>query len=138
MPKLHSKQPGFTHSACGPLTKHREGMQKVREIGTLKHVYRNELDKGFFAHGAAYSDSKDVVKRTISCKILNDRAYGIVGRFKYDVYQRVLESIVYKFFDTKARLGVSVNEQLQSWKNIMGILKSLKFSFSPLYNVANL
>ena len=24
MPELHSKQPGFTYSACGPFTKHRE------------------------------------------------------------------------------------------------------------------
>ena len=24
MPELHLKQPGFTYSACGPFTKHRE------------------------------------------------------------------------------------------------------------------
>ena len=33
-----------------------------------------ELDKSCFAHDAAYSDSKDLAKRTISDKILNDGA----------------------------------------------------------------
>ena len=28
MPELHSKEPGFTYSECGPFTKHRERIQK--------------------------------------------------------------------------------------------------------------
>ena len=28
-PELHLKQPGFTYSACGPFTKHRERIQKI-------------------------------------------------------------------------------------------------------------
>ena len=36
MPELHSKQPGFTYSACGPFTKHCERIQKFRETGNLK------------------------------------------------------------------------------------------------------
>ena len=67
---MHLKQPGFTYSACGPFTKHRERIQKFREAGNLKDLYKNELDKGCFAHDAAYSDSKDLPKRTISGKIL--------------------------------------------------------------------
>ena len=78
MPELHLKQPGFTYSACGPFTKHRERIQKFRETGNLKHLYRNELDKACFAHDAAYSESKDLAKRTISDKILKDRAQEIV------------------------------------------------------------
>ena len=66
MPELHYKQPGFTHSACGSFTKHRERIKKFRETGSLKNLYRNELDKACFAHGAAYSDGKNLVKRTIS------------------------------------------------------------------------
>ena len=58
MPELHLKQPGFTYSACGPFTKHCERVQKFRETGNLKRLYRNELDKACFAHDAAYSDSK--------------------------------------------------------------------------------
>ena len=30
--------PGFTYSACGPFTKHRERIQKFRETGHLKHL----------------------------------------------------------------------------------------------------
>ena len=35
MPELHLKQPGFTYSARGPFTKHRERIQKVRGTGNL-------------------------------------------------------------------------------------------------------
>ena len=45
MGELHLKQPGFTDSACGPFTKHRERIKKFRETGSLKHLYRNELGK---------------------------------------------------------------------------------------------
>ena len=68
MPELHLKQPGFTYSACELFTKHREKIQKFRETGNLKHLYRNELDKACFAHDAAYSDSKDLAKRTFQIK----------------------------------------------------------------------
>ena len=71
---MHLKQPVFAYSACGPFTKHHERIKKFRETGNLKHLYRNELDKACFAHDAAYSDSKDLAKRTISDKILKDRA----------------------------------------------------------------
>ena len=54
MSELNLKQPGFTNSACGPFTKHRERIQKFRERGNLKHLYRNELDKPRFAHDAGY------------------------------------------------------------------------------------
>ena len=77
MSELHLQQPGFTYSTCGPFTKHRERIQKFIETGNLKHLYGNELDKSCFAHNAAYSDSKDVAKRTISDKTLKDRAYEI-------------------------------------------------------------
>ena len=77
IPQLHLKQPEFTYSACGPFTKHRERIQKFRETGNLKNLYRNELDKTCFTNDAAYSDSKDLDKRTIADEILKDRAYEI-------------------------------------------------------------
>ena len=101
MPELLLKQPGFSDTAWGPFTKHRERIKKFRETGNLKHVYRNKLDKACFANDAAYSDSKDLAKRTISDKILKDRAYEIARNRRYDGYQRGLASIVYKIFDKK-------------------------------------
>ena len=95
MPEVHLKQPGFTYSASGPLTKHRE---IIREISNLKHFYRNELDKACFAHDAAYSESKDLAKGTILDNILKERAYEIARNCGYDGYQRALAGMVYKFF----------------------------------------
>ena len=107
---MHLKQPRFTYSACGPFTKHCERIQKFRETGNLKHLYINELDKACFAHDAAYSDSKDLSKRTISDKILKDIADEIARNPNYEGYQRALAIMVYKFFDEKTGLGISVNK----------------------------
>ena len=84
IPELHLKQPSFTYSVCGLFSKPRERMQKFRETGNLKHLHRNELDKACFAHDAAYSDRKDLAHRTISNKILKDRADDIAKSRKYD------------------------------------------------------
>ena len=76
----------------------------------------NELDKACFTHDAAYSDSKDLTKRTVADKILKDRAFNIAKDQKYDGCQRGLASMVYKFFDKKSEgSGVKLipqNEQL--------------------------
>ena len=42
-------------STCGLLTKHHERTQKFKEIGDLKHIYKNEVDEACFARDAAYS-----------------------------------------------------------------------------------
>ena len=98
MPKLHLRQPGFSYSVCEPFTKHRERIQRFRETGNLNHIYKIKLDKVCFAHDAAYSDCKDLAKRTISDKTLKDRAYGIAINPKYIGYQKGLASMVYRFF----------------------------------------
>ena len=49
----------------------------------------------------AYSDSKDLTKRTVADKILRNRAFNIAKDPKYDGYQRRLAFMVYKFFDSK-------------------------------------
>ena len=97
MPELHLKQPGFTYSACGSFMKHCERIQKLRETGNLKHLYRNKLGKACFTHDEIHSDSKDLVKRTILDKILKGRAYEIARNCGYDGYQRTISCMVYKF-----------------------------------------
>ena len=67
------------------------------------HLYRNRLDKACFAHDAGYSDSKYLVKRTISDKVLKERAVEIARNPKYGGYQRPLACMVYKFFDKKKK-----------------------------------
>ena len=57
---------------------------KFSEGGNLKHLFKNELDKSWFAHDVAYSDSKDLTERTILDKILKDKANEIPGNCGYD------------------------------------------------------
>ena len=99
MPGIHLRQPQFTYSACGPFTKHEQRIQKFKETGDTNYIYKNELDKACFVHDAAYSDSKDLTKRTIADKILKNKAFA--KGTKYDGHQRGLASMVYKFFDSK-------------------------------------
>ena len=102
MPEMHLRQPQFTYSACRPFTKHKQRIQKFKETGDAKYIYKNELDKARFAHDAAYFDSKDLTKRTVADKVLRDKAFNIAKNPKYDGYQRGLASIVYKVFDKKS------------------------------------
>ena len=50
------------------------------------------------AHDAAYSDSNVLANRTISDKILKDRAHDIAIYCNYDGNERALASMIYKFF----------------------------------------
>ena len=101
MPEIHLRQPQFTYSACGPFTRHEERIQKFKETGDTNYLYKNELDKACFVYNAAYSNSKDLTKRTVADKILKNKAFDIAKDPKYDGYQRGLASMVYKFFDSK-------------------------------------
>ena len=103
MPEMHLRQPQFTYSACGPFTKHKQRIHKFKETGDTNYIYKNELDKACFAHDSAYSDSKDLTKRTIADKILKNKAFDIAKDPKYDGYQRGLASMVYKSFDKKSK-----------------------------------
>ena len=101
MPEMHLRQPGFTYSACGPFTKNKERIQKFKETGDTSYIYKSELDKACFQHDMAYGDFKDLPKRTAAEKVLTDKAFKIASDKKYDVYQRGLASMVYRFFDKK-------------------------------------
>ena len=111
MPEMHSKQPGFTYSACGPFTKNKERIQKFKEMGDPSYIYKNELDKACFRHDMAYGDFKDLKKRTFSDKILRDKAFEIAKNLKYDGYQRGLASMLYKLFDKKSEGSGIINNK---------------------------
>ena len=102
MPEMHLRQPGFTYSNCGPFTKIKERIQKLKETGDTNFIYKNELDKACFQHDMADGDFKDLKRRTASDKVLRDKAFNIAKNPKYDGYQRGLASMVYKFFDKKS------------------------------------
>ena len=111
MPEMHLKQPGFTYSACGPFTKNKGRVQKFKETGDSRRIYRNELDKACFHYDMAYGDFKDLARRIAPDKVLRDKVFNIAKNPKHDVYQRGLASMVYKFFD-KNSSGSGVNNKL--------------------------
>ena len=85
VPEMHLKQPGFTYSACGPFTKHKERIKRFEQTGDTRYIYRNELDKACFQHDAAYADNKDLLNRTRADKILRGKAYTIASNSQYEV-----------------------------------------------------
>ena len=86
MPEMHLKQPGFTYSAWEPFTKNKKIIQKFKETGDSRFIYRNELDKVCFQHDMAYGDFKDLAKRTASDKVFKDKAFNIAKNPKYNGY----------------------------------------------------
>ena len=102
MPEIHLGQLGFTYSACGPLRKIKERVQKFKETGDSRYIYQN--DYTYFQHNMAYGVFKDLIRRTVSDKIWNDEAFNIAKNPKYDGYQRGLSSMTYNFFDKKSAL----------------------------------
>ena len=115
MPEMHLKQPQFTHSACGPVTKNKEIIHKFKKTGDIKYIYRNELDKACFQHDMAYGDFQDLAKRTATDKVLRDKAFNIAKDPEYDRYQRGFVSVVYEFFDEKtAGSGIKSMPQMRN------------------------
>ena len=107
MPEMQLKQPGFTKSACGPLTKN------SLQTENTDYIYKNDLDKACFQHDMAYRKYKDLNKRTQLDKVFKNKAFEIASNLKYDRYQRGLASMVFKFFDKKSGgSGIMSNQQL--------------------------
>ena len=57
----------------------------------------------------SYEYFKDLTTRTVSDKILRDKAFNIAKNPKYDLYQRGLALAVYKFSDKKTSGGTVKN-----------------------------
>ena len=93
--------------------------------GRLSHIYKNDLDKAFFQHDVAYNKYKE---RTQSDIVLKNKAFKIATNPKYDGYQRVLASMVWKFFHKSSKKvlesGIKINNQLMNFKN--QLFESLK------------
>ena len=110
MPEMHLQQLGFTYSTCGPFTK-KKRIEKFMQTGNTYFIYKNELDKACFQHDMAYGKSKDLIKRIQLDKVLKDKVFKIASNPNYDGYQRVLASMVYKFFDKKSKGGGIVTNE---------------------------
>ena len=71
------------------------------QTGNTDFIYINELDKACFQHYMVYGNFKDLARRTVSDKVLRDKAFKIAKNPEYDGYQRGLASMVYKLFNKK-------------------------------------
>ena len=99
----------FISSACGPILKEKERIQKFKETGDRSYIYKNELDKACFQHDMACGDFKDLKRRTASDKILRDKTFNIAKNPKYDEHQRGLASMVFISFLIKSMYQVAVS-----------------------------
>ena len=140
MPEAHLKDlKEGTYSACGPFTSHKYRINKFIQTDYItNYIYKNELDKACFAHDVAYSDSKNLNKRTAADKVLRDKAYKIANDPKYYGSQRGLVSMVHKFFDKKtAGSGVKSipqNQQLADELHRLIIKKNKKRRVYSAFN----
>ena len=96
MLEMHSRQSGFSYSACGLYTKNKEKIQKFKEVGdqinlsgwTRQHLFSTWFDLRCIIN---------LLRRTASNKVLCDKSFEIAGNSKYDGHQLGLPSIVHKF-----------------------------------------
>ena len=106
------------------LLKTKKEIQKFKETGDTKYIYKNELDKACFQYDMAYGDFKDLARRTASDKVLKGKAFNIAKNPKYDRYQKGFASMVHTFFDKKSFSGsVVANNKI---KKNMQLAKELR------------
>ena len=47
MTEMHLKQPRYTYSACGPFTKTKERIQKLKETGDTQQTFQRRFNVAF-------------------------------------------------------------------------------------------
>ena len=67
----------------------------------LFRINVSKRTKNCFQHVMAYGDFKDFSRRTVSDKIMRDKALNIAKNSKYDGYQCGIAPMVYTSFDRK-------------------------------------
>ena len=90
--------------------------KKDEETGDSRYIYQDELDKACFQHDMDYGDFKDLNRRTTADKVLHHKAFSYGKNPKYDGYQSILASMVYKFLD-KQNLVEQLKMKLCLMKN---------------------
>ena len=107
------------HSAYGPFTKHQGRIEVYKRTGDLSKLYKNTLDKACFVHDSAYAKYKDLDNRLVSDKVLQEPAEKIAADQTKDGYQRMLATMVSKFFTNQImQEGSGLNKQLSEGHEI--------------------
>ena len=92
------------------LLKKKERIQKFKETGDKKYIYKNELDKACFQHDIACGGFKDLAKITASNKVWRDKKLNIAKNPKYGGY---LACMVDRFFDTRTAFRIKSMQNQQ-------------------------
>ena len=111
MVEINLRQPGFTYSACGPFTKNKRRIQKFKETRDSRHIYVNELGKACFRHDMAYGDFIDLTRRTVSDKLLHEKAFNIAKNpnmmdINGDLHQWFMNSLIKKLLIVELKMGI--------------------------------
>ena len=88
----------------------KEELKKFKETRYSRQIYQNKLDETYFQHDIAYEGFKDLPRRTVSYKVLRDKAFNLTKNPKHDGCERGLASIDYKFFDKTTSGGAAESE----------------------------
>ena len=96
MPQMHSRQPGFSYSACRLFTKDKERIQKFKKMENSRYIYQNKRDKARAQHDIVYGDFMDLPRRTDSDKVLRDKAFNIAKNPKIDGHKEGLDKFLYE------------------------------------------
>ena len=83
--------------------KNEERIQKFKEKGDSRYIYKSELHKAYFQRDMGYKQFKHLAKRTASDKVLRDKAFNIAenpdccySSFKGNIWRTDLADIQLK------------------------------------------
>ena len=91
MPGIHLRNPGFTHSVCGPFTKNKKRIQKFKETGGSEKTKR-EL-KLSFNMTCFIENLRICLEEQLLINYYVIKHLILPKKTKYDGYQRVHASI---------------------------------------------
>ena len=124
MQEIHLKQPSFIYSACDPLTKNKERIEKFMQTGNTNFIYRIELDKACLKHDKAYGKSKDLIKRAPSDKLLIIQTTMVI---KEDQLQWFINFLIKYLKEVVLLMNQIINWQMNFLKQLLENSKKEKF-----------
>ena len=87
------------YSACGPFTKNKEWIQKLKKKEGSRYIYQNELDKLVLSMIWLSEIWKTYLAKQLQIKYHVIKHLILLIIQEYDGYQDGLTSVVYKFLD---------------------------------------
>ena len=90
-------------------------MQNFKATGDSRYIYTNEPDKTCLQHNIAYGHFKDILRRTVSDKILRDwhlklLVIQIMMDMNLDLYQWSKKYFAKRARDTNTQTGAGISE----------------------------